>query len=168
MIYGLVGYARAGKDTVAKFVCQEKSCARRAFADALKREVSDNLYHAVNQRIHFSDDKEKIRFRNLLVAWGEAVRELDPERWINLCFNEMSLRGNFIITDVRYLNEAKVIKKTGGKLIYIDRPKFGAANETEARTIKEILDSGLIDYTILNNGSLNELKKKAIDVIQFM
>ncbi len=47
MIYGLVGYARAGKDTVAEFVCQEKSCSRRAFADALKREVSDYLYHAV-------------------------------------------------------------------------------------------------------------------------
>lgn len=182
MIYGLCGYARSGKDTIADILTLRKGVThykgqefrepnekvfRRSFADALKRELKMFLEKASEKKVDFSDEETKIKFRPLLVAWGEARRALSEDCWIDEMFDTMNIRHDYVVTDVRYLNEAQVIKKTGGKIIYVRRPNCNAANETEEKSIKEIIDAGLIDSVLDNNGSIEDLEHKVKSLIVF-
>lgn len=92
-IIGLCGYARAGKDTMAKAIIGEQTrlCFQRfAFADELKDDVSKAMRKALNTSgipadpINvagiMSDMKEQIR--PMLVGWGAGLRAVDPGHWI--------------------------------------------------------------------------------------
>ena len=163
MIIGLVGYARVGKNTAADCL---KSYHQASFAKALKEEVAEimNNRGGFGLRIDFKKDEEaKIKYRPLLVAWGEARRQAYENYWIDMLFKHIGqdlYHVNYVVTDCRYENEVQAIKNVGGKILYIKRPDYGPANDVEAKSIQEILDSGLIDYTIVNDGTVEDLKEK--------
>jgi hypothetical protein len=92
-IIGLCGYARAGKDTLAKAIIGERTgwyFSRFAFADELKDDVSKAMRKALNaagQPVDMiyvagimSNKKEQIR--PMLVGWGAGMRAIDPGHWI--------------------------------------------------------------------------------------
>jgi hypothetical protein len=65
------------------------------------------------------------------------------------------------IEDARFPDEFKGIKNLGGKIIRIKRD-----NLTDVRNhISEVEDCSYDDYTITNNGSIDELHKKLSDYI---
>lgn len=163
MIIGLVGYARAGKNTAADGL---KSYHQVSFAKALKEEVAEimNEKGGFGLRIDFKKDEEaKIKYRPLLVAWGEARRQAYENYWIDRLFKQIGhdlYHCNYVVTDCRYRNEVQAIKAVGGKIIYIERPGYEAANDVEAQSIKEILDCDIIDHIMINDGTVEELKEK--------
>lgn len=63
-----------------------------------------------------------------------------------------------IITDVRYLNEAKWIKDHDGVLIYLNRPGYKAVSEEEAITIQQILGE-LEPLILVNDGTKQQLEE---------
>ena len=64
-----------------------------------------------------------------------------------------------IISDLRFVNEASVIKKYGGVLIYVDRGlEFG--QHPSENEMKILYDQGLYDIVIKNNGTLKDLFNK--------
>ena len=161
MLIGLCGYARSGKDSVADCM---KGFKKLAFATALKREVQRMLDVSSEKGGSVVDDKDKAKYRPMLVAWGQIKRNIKPDYWIRklaTTYNRVCAE-DIVITDVRYKNEIDWIHQMNGIVIMIARPGVGPANDEEKRSFGEILagDKTGIDYTIVNDGSLADLKLK--------
>lgn len=139
MIIGLCGYAQSGKDTAAKHLTGFR---RLAFADKLKADLSGFILTFYGFSIYNCTPEQKEMIRPLMIAHGECKRRQDPSHWlkpIQRVIEDSCKEDGFVITDVRYLNEAKMILNAGGLIIYLDRGGAPASNE-EARSIREILD----------------------------
>jgi hypothetical protein len=135
-LIGVIGKARAGKDTFAQHFIS-RGYMRLAFADELKREVSEWLGITPQEL-----EKNKEKFRTVLQYRGAAMRIRDKDYWLNLVKRRRSnayIGSRFIISDVRYTNEADWIKSEGGVLVRVIRlnspPPIGGdtahASETE-------------------------------------
>lgn len=157
-LYGITGYKQAGKDTVGQLICRchlPLTNVRHNFADALKEEVAKACGTTV-----FDIEKQKPAFRTILQWWGtDFRRKMSGDNYwlIKWLTKARTLPASVMMcTDVRFLNEARIIKEVGGTLIRVknDRVKSdGHASETEQDLI-------LCDVTIDNNGSLEELEKE--------
>ena len=72
-----------------------------------------------------------------------------------------------VIDDVRFLNEAKLINVFNGTLIRIRRPSL-EQNKNENLHLSETEQDGiLVDYDILNDGSLDDLQKKMFGIMEY-
>ena len=107
-----------------------------------------------------------ITYRDLMVQLGGSMREIHPNFWINILFQEyykqrtktflnkeVGFEKFWIISDLRYQNEKEKVESLGGVTIRINSNRskvLDIVSETE-------LDSEEFDYTIDNNVSLEEL-----------
>lgn len=145
------GFSQAGKDEAAKALFP--SYTRRAFADALKQELIEDLGLSLEE---FEQRKEEFRYS--MVNLGRRRREEDPDYWIKRL--DLSSIDNVVITDVQYPNEAKWVIERGGEVIYIFRPGVHPANKEEQMSIAAILQNCLFDYVVHNDGTVAELHEK--------
>lgn len=154
-IVGLIGYGRSGKDTLAAQLTEYK---RLAFADALKREVGTML-KAVGIEVDLHGE-DKGAWRDLLIYWGRKRRETDKHYWLKKVAYDIVRQPDerFVVTDVRYLNEAKWIKDHEGVLVYINRPGYKAVSEEEAITIQQILRE-FEPPILVNDGTKQQLEE---------
>jgi len=176
IIIGLRGYKKSGKDTVAAFA---EKCERLAFADKLK-ETAKSIFDLTNDQLNNQDLKEQVdaswgltpRFI-LQRLGGDIARSIHGDVWIRVIQRHIEQNSGlwpsrfeldvpaFIITDLRYINEAEAIKAWGGYLVELRRPGTGGDNhpsETE-------LDGYPFDYTIDNDGTKEDLKRKVDDLL---
>lgn len=153
-IIGLIGRARAGKDTAAARLTSAHGFTRFAFADALKRlalEVDpivipiDTVWGSarlreVVERAGWEGAKEYREVRRTLQALGVAVRSLDEDFWVRRVTTEISFSGKpAVVTDVRFENEARAILAAGGRLVRVVRP-----GQDESDT--HISETALVDF----------------------
>jgi len=149
MIIGISGKAQSGKDTAGLYLTGCQGFTRVASADALKR---------IAMRTFNWDGQKDERGRKFLQDLATAVRNYDPDFWIKITLQEIenrSLAKDFVITDVRYKNEANLLKEKGAILIRIEREgikKYDHPSETE------LDDYEGFDYRIYNNGTIEELE----------
>ena len=167
-IIGICGYARSGKDTAAKGLIED-GWRRVAFADGLKSDVMSALVESAKRanlpktmwpqwRI-LEDPELKEKFRPLLVEYGRAMRALNPDYWIRRlahCFVKGS--GKFVITDVRYPNEAAWIRERGGIVIRVVRPGIAAANSEEENSMAAFS----ADKLVVNSGAPEQLQEEVL------
>ena len=172
MIIGLSGKAQAGKDTVAAILVEDYGSTRLAFADVIKAAVYmlDPIISLSGLRLqHLVDTngweaaKQFPEVRRLLQVFGTEVgREMiDPQIWIELTMNGIKASGNFVISDVRFRNEAEEIKYQGGQVWRITR----AVNEINFHRSETELDSWNFDQYIPNNGTVEELRNEVKEVM---
>jgi DNA-binding transcriptional MocR family regulator len=79
----------------------------------------------------------------------------------------MGVAKSFIFDDLRFENEADWIRENGGLVVRLERPEAGTTtyvNHASERGIK--LDPLGRDWIIKNDGSLEELRLKAGDVVK--
>jgi hypothetical protein len=162
-VIGFCGYAKSGKDTAAK-VLIDQGWKRVAFADALK---SDILYMMCLGSKHmklakdatpnwswFNDPVKKEMLRPLMVEYGRAMRRFVPDYWIRRAKHlYLHGKGNFVITDVRYANEAAMIREMGGIVLKVERMGVNPANEEERNSFQTFSP----DYLIPNLGTIAQL-----------
>lgn len=173
MIIGLCGFARAGKDEVAKALVEELGFRRLAFADALKAVLYD-----IHPRIAASVDlfgwehvKENVLLdgRGWLQRLGVACREhLGADVWVNAVMDAAwetvpDRRGwvdaKVVISDVRFPNEIEAVRYRGGELWRIDRPGVGPAND---HISEHAWADGPFDRVIQNSGTIQDLRKLVV------
>ena len=136
-VIGIMGNARSGKDTAylsIKTILNEANVCRVAFADELKKECDSFLRENVGISAFTECPEEKEVIRPFLVTYGTHLRrKLDPDCWIKRAAESMSTGRNSInvITDTRYPNEAKWVKKQNGLLIFLSRDGIPPANDEE-------------------------------------
>lgn len=112
MLIGIAGKMGSGKSTIARYLCDNHLYNERMFAYPLKR-IASELFKARG--------KEKWE-REIYQKLGRAMREIDPDVWVKATMNEIGNRhknNNFVISDVRYPNEAKGIIDNDGVVILL-------------------------------------------------
>lgn len=150
----LIGFchrARVGKDTAGSYLISNYGFKRIAFADFIKKEL-DQLLSVFGQKYQ---EENKTSLRPMLIAWGQFRREQDPNHWLGSVEKIINkeLQTKFVITDVRYPNEANFIKSQGGVVIRLKR-NTGIDIPSEA-----VMDEFKTDFTIDNNQALEDLYK---------
>lgn len=165
-IIGLTGYARTGKDTVAKTLLDEYGFKRVAFADKLREFVlAINPILASGRRLSEEIDfvgweiaKGQAEARRLLQETGLTVRKFFGEdSWVNLAFSGMNPTDSIVVTDVRFKNEADKIRHLGGVVWRVERPGVGPVN---SHISESQMDGYSYDAIINNDGSLDDLVEK--------
>jgi len=165
MIIGLSGYARSGKDTVAKYLVEHHSFTRVAFADPIRNLLWDmnpllaDGFHLQGVVNAYGWEVAKTRFpevRRLLQELGVGARKhIDEELWVIKALRTMSGDGNYVVTDVRFQNEANQIKMTGGQIWRVERTGVEAVN---SHISEHDMDNWEFDAYIHNNSSIDDLE----------
>jgi hypothetical protein len=168
-LIGICGYARSGKDTAATALTG-KGWTRKAFADALKQDAATALRSSIIAGHHnppkdefmpwFTDPALKETFRPFMVEYGRAMRNIYPTYWIERLALEIEPEKCYVITDVRYANEADWVRSRGGKVVEIVRPGVGPANNEE----KNSMEAFKPDAHVYNNGTVEELHRKMEEI----
>ena len=184
-LIALCGAAGAGKDTVADMLPARKL----AFADALDREVAEAWGvepHVLRCRetketpspllriervreedegfLDFravSDQSEWRSPRQILQWWGAYRRDQDPDYFVK----QTRPDGDTVITDVRFPNEAALVRQLGGQLWQIRRPGYeaggtGHASDTDGCEFRP-------DVVLENFGSLDDLRRTVLDAWEY-
>jgi Deoxynucleotide monophosphate kinase len=175
VLIGLCGYAACGKDTAAQVLIEEFFFQRVAFAEPIKQAllaldpwVPDSTGGEYLRLSEFSESrdwaevKEYPEVRRLMQIMGTEVgRNLfDPDIWVKLAEAKLASTlsvGHTVVTDVRFPNEARLIKRHGGALIRIIRPGFGPVNEHVSDRASE---SWTYDHHLENEGTIEELHQQ--------
>jgi hypothetical protein len=164
-IIGLSGYAQSGKDSVAEVLVNEYGYTRLAFADnirelllAVNPTLSDGF--KLNFLIRSSGwDSVKVRYpevRKMLQDVGITGRKLlGPRLWIDGVFDNVLPGERYVITDVRFKNEAQELSFYGGRLWRVERPGVGPVNAHISET--DVINAP-VDQIIVNGGTLEDLK----------
>jgi hypothetical protein len=168
MIIGLTGYAQSGKDTVANILVENYGYQRVAFADpirALLYEANPMLkegYRVQGLVDVYGWDKVKVDYpeaRDLLQRLGVGARKTFGDMfWVKHALNSLQLFGevNYVITDVRYPNEAKAIRNYDNAQIW--RIKRSGVLAVNAHNSESAMDGEKVDQIFMNNGTLDDLK----------
>jgi hypothetical protein len=170
-IIGLTGRAGAGKDTVCKLLMEYNPGFHRfAFTDALRHEVYEalRLSHGekylpdalrswegfeayVAERKRYDPDTQEGAIRQLLQAWGMIRRDLEgDEYWLNRAV----LDSGTVITDLRFPNEAELVRSRDGWVVNVWRDGIAPMRHISER------GEMMADYTIYNNGTIEDLKRE--------
>lgn len=189
-LIGLCGYAGAGKDTVADMLVK-KGYTKLSFADSLKDAVADifgwdrNLLEGKTEKSRkFREKKDtywskkfgrKITPRIILQEFGTNLcrDHLLETIWIDSL--ERKIKGDTVISDVRFENEFNFIKEHDGKIIRIVReiPEWNdlaiKACAGDAQAVQLLEEKGVhqSEYNILNYEPTFTIKNtKGIESLQ--
>jgi hypothetical protein len=166
MIIGLEGFAGVGKDFYGGGL---GNFQRLAFADVLKSELDAFLQERLKISAFTKNKIEKEIIRPILVCWGTEIRrKQNQEYWIDILKSRMNASSseNFVITDVRYLNEAKWILNGGGRVICISRPGIGPANEEEKTNSPKIREMDKTEHFEAQH--LEDLDVARVEFLDFL
>lgn len=112
---------------------------------------------------------ELMTVRDLLQKIGtEAMRNgLHENVWVNALFADYLEDKQWVITDVRFVNEYEAIKAKGGIVIRVNRPGYGTSMTSLANDhpSEKALDGFEFDYVIENDGSLQQLVNAVRDIL---
>ena len=156
-----------GKTTVANLLIEHE---RVSFAAPLKCTVSNMLNELGLPGFHYVyADKEAIipgisvsarhMMQTLGTEWGRAC--IHPDFWVMIARAEtqrtMADGRSVVLDDVRFPNEAAMIRDLGGELWRIDRPgvSYDGSHESEGG-----LEDITPDRAIVNDGTITQLKEK--------
>ena len=165
-LIGLTGYAQSGKDTIASILVEKYGYSRIAFADKIR----DFLY-GINPMVACSPTgylqdlvnlvgwdkaKQEPQVRRLLQDLGISARDLISEDiWVNAALSSVSKDQRVVVTDVRFENEAAMIKSMGGQLWRVKRSGVGPVND---HVSESEMDGYKVDQIFVNNGTREELQ----------
>jgi len=171
MIIGLTGYAQSGKDTVAKILVEKYGFKRVAFADKIRKllyEMDPPVPVGVGTEKHtvglqnyvdiygWDVAKQNLIVRSMLQNLGVGARKVfDDSFWIGQAFYEMDATTNYVITDVRFINEAETVKNNGG---YVWRVKRSGVEAVNSHVSESEMDGYKVDMILSNGGTLDELE----------
>lgn len=177
MIVGITGYARSGKDTLAKSLKLRHGFQRIAFADKLKELAlgTDPIIHwnkPCNIPVHLSAlvaglgwdrAKEFLEVRQYLQRLGDHCRiTFGEDVWIRATLAKLHAlqdAGHHIVyTDVRYPNEADFIRSKGGLIIKVVRPGVQPANNHVTEKNVDLIQEDVLLY---NDSSKTALGRSA-------
>lgn len=167
MIIGLSGKIGAGKDTVAEII-QYLIALDGAMGDKIKEAIrkqgpsGDFNYTDFSGWVHFKiaslaswswtpisgvqyvklDRKEKEIYREQFRDYCNLIRRHSGEDvWIDATFRHMKgIDANWVISDVRFKNEADRIKNSGGLIFRIDDANAPTGSYTVGELRKEITE----------------------------
>jgi len=177
MIIGISGLAGAGKTVLATHLVRRYDFRKVAFADSLKRACKEIFYLSDEQV--FGELKETVdpywgvTPRFILQKVGtECMRNIyDKDIWIKSLGAKIKTNQyiDYVLDDLRFINEICAVKEWGGKVIKIVRKNAGAKGGIEGHASEtELLMYNNWDYTIYNDGTLEDLYRKVDNLMRLL
>lgn len=143
--------------------------------DALRNNVNQNIWvHALMtdyKPLHKGIPAEKmdeLYHHTSCKGCGHQYTGYKRQYFCRDCIKDdlIQIYPNWIITDVRFPNEAEAIRNAGGKVIRVNRITSGSLRSDKNPHISECaLDDYNFDYVIDNCGTLEEYKEKCKIII---
>ena len=167
LLIGLAGLARTGKTTAASHLVSTHNFQTYAFADPL-RESLMTLFNL--SPLDFSDERKE-----LPISWlGHSARELmqsmgtdwgrdqiHQDLWVWLAEQNLELLGQanetasgFVISDLRFENEAAFVREKGGLVIHLLREDAPDVNSHISESGIAIHDN---DIVLHNDESIEDM-----------
>ena len=174
MIIGLTGKMKSGKDTVAKMIEKHAPYSLMKSMAAPLKDLCITMLGLHWDDVHTQEGKAKYN-----EFWGMTNREIlqkvgtDAMRngfhsdiWVKCAYIQLKQynlsRGNIIITDIRFPNEAQMVRDMGGIVVYVDRDIY----QESVHESEKDLPLQYIDTVLLNHGSLNDLEDQVTNMLK--
>lgn len=174
ILIGLTGPARSGKDTAGQHIALRYGFDRYAFAKPLKdglramfQLTDDHLDGALKERpLPDLGRSPRELMQTIGTEWGRHM--VHPDLWLLLAerrilnVREETARLGYgftglVITDVRFENEAALIRRHGGSVIHLVRPD---APDVRAHSSENGVSFKERDVRIMNDCSLPEFRHR--------
>jgi len=167
ILIGLAGPARSGKTTAANHLAVEHGFECYAFADPLREGImtifnlspEDLEGDAKEQPIAWLGRSPRQLMQLLGTEWGRHM--ISANLWIDLAEQNLDCLSavfdsapGFVISDVRFENEADFIRKRGGTVIHLIRPDAAEVNPHISEAGVSIGDHDLV---LRNDSGMAEL-----------
>ncbi len=172
-IFGITGAARSGKDCIGNYLMGlDTRYQHYSFAQPMKEMICTMLSKPkawLNQHkdevIPFLDASPRKLLQTLGTDWGRDMIHKDiwlnlGQRFIDNC--ESARIPGVVITDVRFENEAAMIRMNGGVICHVRRE---AAPEVRAHVSEAGILHHPTDWAMHNDGTLPELYLKVDQLI---
>lgn len=181
LVIGVMGYARAGKDSFYHACCVCLMNARveaASFAYEMKKDLAP-LMKAMEVNLDGKYDptnpNHKHKTRPIYEGYGtHVVRKFDPDHWNKRAKphvdRHMGYADLVVITDVRNANEVRFVTDNyNGEVVLVVR-QDSLATPLEFDTIGEALRSypGLFPARIVNNGDLAQYVDQVLNRVTAM
>lgn len=172
-LIGLTGLAGSGKDTVRGLLVRHHGYTGLALADPIRAMLRALLAH-VGQGDGWMSERERkeqpvpaigASYRQLAQTLGtEWGRAIDPGLWLRLAEARMALMREalrmdaddcFVISDVRFPNEADWVRRLGGQVWRVHRP---GVEPVRAHASESSIEQIGVDRTVRNTGTLLALE----------
>lgn len=189
MLIGFTGKKRQGIDTCTEIALARFGGVRFAFADKLKEFVvktynlpefflkSDDaktMLTGVSWKRFpmFKGDRDGntlLTFRELLQIVGSTMRKVDENIWALGVVNDVTFRDAIsdkrlvCISDVRYDNEAALIKALGGFIVKVSRPN--QKGDDDQHESEQGISKNLVDAYIVNDATKYFLRQKITTLV---
>ena len=174
LLIGLTGRARSGKSTAAEHLVGTYLLEHYAFADPLR----DGLMAIFNlDPTDFEGDRKEQPLawlehspRQLMQSMGTewARNTVHPDVWVKLAEQNLDYMTKalgavlgFVVSDVRFENEAHLIRRRGGTVIHIGRNAAQAVNPHISEAGVTVRQNDLI---LRNNGTVDEFLRSLEEV----
>lgn len=158
--------AQSGKTTVGKYLCMKAGYRCVPFAQTLKEMAVPMLvamgYSEQYAHVLLQDHKEYmlpigVTVRHLLrtlgTEWGRDC--IHPEVWVHCWKERIQGLSRVVVEDVRFPNEAELVRSLGGTMVRIIRP--GTTTEHAHSSEGGLDDYKGFDLTLVNGGDLEQL-----------
>jgi hypothetical protein len=168
IIIAISGKATSGKSELAKALCKVWPGAKVvSFAKPLKDKAmaefgvtSEDLVTGKNKYVLGINNPWTLR--QLLIEIGGMYRNIDVNFWVKAALktidDDESLTRVFIIDDLRFRNEAKMLRGREAFLVRIRRPYILEIDDPSEKDLDYYED---FDATIENSGSKEDLERLA-------
>lgn len=172
ILVGITGRAGAGKDTIADYLVREHGFTKLSFAGPLKAMLAvagmpEPMEREMKERpIPGFDFTWREAAQKLGTEWGRA---LDPNIWAKVVeaqiLNKASFADRIVLSDVRFENEAAMIRRLGGKVLHVT----GRAADLGANA-GHVSEAGLridaVDALVDNGGDLSDTLEQVRAVLR--
>ncbi len=156
-------HARVGKSEAAKYLVSKYGGKELSMGKA----IYDILDYS-QDKCGFPLEKDR-KFLQIVGDWGRAK---DPDVWIRIINKEIdsSLKENLYVSDLRYPNEAMILKSRGFYLVNVIRDpvpgdsNFGGGSRSHSSEIS-LEKYNNWDFVIYNNKSLVEFYQQLDNII---
>lgn len=158
MIYCVIGRKRSGKDTLFGIINKYKDVKRLAFADVLK-DLCIDIYK-IDRSYFYDDDKKdspipgwgEITPRTIVCEVGQQYRKkFGTDYWAQKLVEQIDSTMNYVVTDCRFVHEARLMKEQGACLVYIDAdirlgtmPCDSDVSEKSVYTTRDVFESDIV------------------------
>lgn len=172
IVVAFAGTKGAGKDTAADVLVTEHDFTRVRMADGLKEMLRALLRYrgtdeALIERYIEGDLKEtpcpalngrtmRHAMQTLGTDWGRKM--IDEDIWVDSTHDRILAVGDAVVSDIRFPNEAEMIKGLGGTVIRIDRD----TGSVDPHVSEQLTSGLLVDWVVRNDGTSPESLRQQI------
>lgn len=170
-VLGITGKARVGKDTFADVLVNRHGFRKISFADPIRSMVSEMTGIPVQDLIDGPLKEQIVPWigqspRQLMQSLGTdwARNTIDQNIWLNHAKRRIAkmaedprIKG-IVFADIRFDNEAFLIKELGGNVLHVYRPGVSSVNDHASEAGLKTFQT---PFYVVNDGSLASFQSYA-------